>query len=133
MSAATHSPAVQMQMAPGNGHGDRDRDPLPPGWEVRVDPQTGWPFFVDHNSRTTTWNDPRAAPDAPKVSAPGDPQPRRPDGTEPPGIASNRALPGLPSRRARVRRECARPQAPIGAWAVSEEAGPARARPGCPG
>ncbi|XP_054974894.1 BAG family molecular chaperone regulator 3 [Sorex araneus] len=60
MSAATHSPVVPM--ASGNG----DRDPLPPGWEIKIDPQTGWPFFVDHNSRTTTWNDPRVAPDGPK-------------------------------------------------------------------
>uniref|UniRef100_A0A3B4A263 WW domain-containing protein n=1 Tax=Periophthalmus magnuspinnatus TaxID=409849 RepID=A0A3B4A263_9GOBI len=36
-----------------------DNDPLPLGWEVKIDPQTGWPFFVDHNNRTTTWNDPR--------------------------------------------------------------------------
>ncbi|TSK22689.1 BAG family molecular chaperone regulator 3 [Bagarius yarrelli] len=34
-------------------------DPLPPGWEIKIDPQTGWPFFVDHNNRVTTWNDPR--------------------------------------------------------------------------
>lgn len=60
MSAATHSPMVQM--ASGNG----DRDPLPPGWEVKIDPQTGWPFFVDHNSRTTTWNDPRVPLEGPK-------------------------------------------------------------------
>ncbi|XP_004625681.1 BAG family molecular chaperone regulator 3 isoform X1 [Octodon degus] len=62
MSAATHSPVVQM--ASGNGAGDRD--PLPPGWEIKIDPQTGWPFFVDHNSRTTTWNDPRVSPEGPK-------------------------------------------------------------------
>nr|XP_057919843.1 BAG family molecular chaperone regulator 3 [Doryrhamphus excisus] len=36
-----------------------DNDPLPLGWEVKIDPQTGWPFFVNHNNRTTTWNDPR--------------------------------------------------------------------------
>ncbi|KAG9492900.1 hypothetical protein GDO78_001059 [Eleutherodactylus coqui] len=35
-------------------------DPLPPGWEMKLDPHTGWPFFVDHNNRTTTWSDPRA-------------------------------------------------------------------------
>ncbi|XP_073420368.1 BAG family molecular chaperone regulator 3 [Dendrobates tinctorius] len=34
-------------------------EPLPPGWEVKLDPHTGWPFFVDHNNRTTTWCDPR--------------------------------------------------------------------------
>lgn len=55
-----------VQMASGNGAGDRD--PLPPGWEIKIDPQTGWPFFVDHNSRTTTWNDPRVPPEGPKVS-----------------------------------------------------------------
>ncbi|XP_034886132.1 BAG family molecular chaperone regulator 3 isoform X1 [Mirounga leonina] len=60
MSAATHSPVVQM--ASGNGAGD----PLPLGWEIKIDPQTGWPFFVDHNSRTTTWNDPRVPPEGPK-------------------------------------------------------------------
>ncbi|XP_059803803.1 BAG family molecular chaperone regulator 3 [Hypanus sabinus] len=36
-----------------------DADALPPGWEVKIDPQTGWSFFVDHNTRTTTWSDPR--------------------------------------------------------------------------
>lgn len=36
-----------------------NNDPLPLGWEVKIDPHTGWPFFVDHNNRTTTWNDPR--------------------------------------------------------------------------
>ncbi|XP_016774980.1 BAG family molecular chaperone regulator 3 isoform X2 [Pan troglodytes] len=60
MSAATHSP--MMQVASGNGN----RDPLPPGWEIKIDPQTGWPFFVDHNSRTTTWNDPRVPSEGPK-------------------------------------------------------------------
>lgn len=31
---------------------------LPPGWEQRVTPE-GRPYFVDHNTRTTTWVDPR--------------------------------------------------------------------------
>lgn len=64
MSAATQSPVMQM----ASGNGASDRDPLPPGWEIKIDPQTGWPFFVDHNSRTTTWNDPRVPPEGPKVS-----------------------------------------------------------------
>ncbi|XP_034040056.1 BAG family molecular chaperone regulator 3 [Thalassophryne amazonica] len=38
---------------------NNDNEPLPLGWEVKIDPHTGWPFFVDHNNRTTTWNDPR--------------------------------------------------------------------------
>ncbi|XP_074856635.1 BAG family molecular chaperone regulator 3 [Carettochelys insculpta] len=52
MSAAATTPLVQME-------GSVERGPLPPGWEVKLDPQTGWPFFVDHNNRTTTWSDPR--------------------------------------------------------------------------
>nr|XP_003218663.1 PREDICTED: BAG family molecular chaperone regulator 3 isoform X2 [Anolis carolinensis] len=55
MSAAAQSPALRPTEAGGAG----EREPLPPGWEVKIDPQTGWPFFVDHNSRTTTWSDPR--------------------------------------------------------------------------
>lgn len=62
MSAAAHSPVVQM----ASGNAAADRDPLPPGWEIKVDPQTGWPFFVDHNNRTTTWNDPRVPAEGPK-------------------------------------------------------------------
>ncbi|XP_072310888.1 E3 ubiquitin-protein ligase NEDD4-like isoform X2 [Eucyclogobius newberryi] len=31
---------------------------LPPGWEMRIAPN-GRPFFIDHNSRVTTWDDPR--------------------------------------------------------------------------
>ncbi|CAN9507050.1 unnamed protein product [Ophioblennius macclurei] len=31
---------------------------LPAGWEVRSAPN-GRPFFIDHNTKTTTWNDPR--------------------------------------------------------------------------
>jgi len=34
-------------------------EPLPPGWEMLVDATTGWPFFVDHNTQSTTWQDPR--------------------------------------------------------------------------
>ncbi|KAI0170873.1 HECT-domain-containing protein [Pestalotiopsis sp. NC0098] len=36
---------------PGSGE-------LPPGWEQRWTPE-GRPYFVDHNTRTTTWVDPR--------------------------------------------------------------------------
>ncbi|KAG2009924.1 ubiquitin-protein ligase, variant 2 [Coprinopsis cinerea AmutBmut pab1-1] len=32
--------------------------PLPLGWEERRTPE-GRPYFVDHHTRTTTWNDPR--------------------------------------------------------------------------
>uniref|UniRef100_UPI00358E18E3 BAG family molecular chaperone regulator 3-like n=1 Tax=Myxine glutinosa TaxID=7769 RepID=UPI00358E18E3 len=36
--------------------------PLPPGWEMSRDPTTGWAFFIDHNTRTTSWEDPRFVP-----------------------------------------------------------------------
>lgn len=32
--------------------------PLPPGWELRRTSE-GKNYFIDHNKRTTTWEDPR--------------------------------------------------------------------------
>lgn len=32
--------------------------PLPEGWEMRYTEQ-GVPFFIDHNTKTTTYEDPR--------------------------------------------------------------------------
>lgn len=43
-----------------------DTVPLPQGWEERQTPD-GRPYFVDHNSRTTTWLDPRLANAPPAV------------------------------------------------------------------
>jgi len=40
-----------------------EESPLPPGWEKRLT-EDGVPYFVDHNTRTTTFQDPR--PGAPK-------------------------------------------------------------------
>ncbi|KAL3635791.1 putative phosphoinositide phosphatase sac9 [Castilleja foliolosa] len=37
--------------------------PLPPGWEKKSDAVTGKTYFIDHNTRTTTWNHP--CPDKP--------------------------------------------------------------------
>ena len=46
-------------------------DPLPPGWEMRFDSATGWPFYIDHSTKLTTWNDPRlSGPQAPPPSYP---------------------------------------------------------------
>lgn len=52
--------------------------PLPPGWEMRTDPQ-GRPFFIDHNSKTTTYEDPRG-----NVASPQPPhqQPAPDNGTQ---------------------------------------------------
>jgi hypothetical protein len=33
-------------------------DPLPPGWEMRFD-QYGRKYYVDHNTRSTTWERPQ--------------------------------------------------------------------------
>ncbi|EPS69230.1 hypothetical protein M569_05534, partial [Genlisea aurea] len=37
--------------------------PLPPGWEKRSDAVTGKSYYIDHNTRTTTWSHP--CPDKP--------------------------------------------------------------------
>ncbi|XP_019874372.1 uncharacterized protein LOC109602451 isoform X4 [Aethina tumida] len=34
-------------------------DNLPPGWECKVDAKSGKPYFVNHYTKTTTWDDPR--------------------------------------------------------------------------
>ncbi|ELT92881.1 hypothetical protein CAPTEDRAFT_225074 [Capitella teleta] len=36
-------------------------EPLPPGWEMRIDSH-GRPYYVDHNTRTTTWEKPTPLP-----------------------------------------------------------------------
>ncbi|KAF4617712.1 hypothetical protein D9613_006103 [Agrocybe pediades] len=38
---------------------DEAGNPLPPGWERRID-QQGRPYYVDHNTRSTTWHRPQA-------------------------------------------------------------------------
>lgn len=53
-SAGGNAAATMMHTgatSPGTGE-------LPPGWEQRWTPE-GRPYFVDHNTRTTTWVDPR--------------------------------------------------------------------------
>ncbi|KAF6768571.1 hypothetical protein AHF37_11888 [Paragonimus kellicotti] len=39
-------------------HSMKDLGPLPPGWEERVH-TNGRIFYIDHNARTTQWEDPR--------------------------------------------------------------------------
>uniref|UniRef100_A0A8C7QVR4 HECT-type E3 ubiquitin transferase n=1 Tax=Oncorhynchus mykiss TaxID=8022 RepID=A0A8C7QVR4_ONCMY len=43
------------QHSPGS---QRERGFMPAGWEVRNAPN-GKPFFIDHNTKTTSWEDPR--------------------------------------------------------------------------
>lgn len=46
--------------------GEMDDVPLPPGWEIRFTDENV-PYFVDHNTKTTTFQDPRpGAPKGPK-------------------------------------------------------------------
>ncbi|XP_036438622.1 NEDD4-like E3 ubiquitin-protein ligase WWP1 [Colossoma macropomum] len=49
--------AKPRQQAPSSGISD----PLPPGWEQRKDPH-GRTYYVDHNTRTTTWERPQPLP-----------------------------------------------------------------------
>jgi len=52
-SAAQSTPVGAASSATSSGSG-----PLPSGWEQRTTAE-GRPYFVDHNTRTTTWVDPR--------------------------------------------------------------------------
>jgi hypothetical protein len=38
-----------------------DDIPLPPGWERKIDPTSGRPFYIDHITRTTQWIHPIVA------------------------------------------------------------------------
>ena len=33
--------------------------PLPPGWDTKFDPRTGRYYFINHYTKTTSWEDPR--------------------------------------------------------------------------
>jgi hypothetical protein len=41
-----------------NGHEIVQLGPLPPNWEIRLT-SNARPYFVDHNTKITTWDDPR--------------------------------------------------------------------------
>lgn len=56
-NAATAN-ANNSQMRNFNPHVDQHGE-LPPGWERRIDP-LGRTYYVDHNTRSTTWNRPSA-------------------------------------------------------------------------
>ncbi len=58
-SAGTPPPAAGGVALPGQAVATQaGAGPLPTGWEQRFTPE-GRPYFVDHNTRTTTWVDPR--------------------------------------------------------------------------
>ncbi|XP_071271210.1 NEDD4-like E3 ubiquitin-protein ligase WWP1 isoform X2 [Salvelinus alpinus] len=56
-SGAEADEAKPRQQAPNAG----TSDPLPPGWEQRKDPH-GRTYYVDHNTKTTTWERPQPLP-----------------------------------------------------------------------
>ncbi|XP_037135809.1 NEDD4-like E3 ubiquitin-protein ligase WWP1 isoform X2 [Syngnathus acus] len=56
-ATVTTDGAKPRQQAPAAG----TPDPLPPGWEQRKDPH-GRTYYVDHNTRTTTWERPQPLP-----------------------------------------------------------------------
>ncbi|XP_058485475.1 E3 ubiquitin-protein ligase NEDD4-like isoform X1 [Solea solea] len=56
-SPMTAPPEVSPQQTP-SPEAPQESGSLPAGWEVRSAPN-GRPFFIDHNTKTTTWEDPR--------------------------------------------------------------------------
>ncbi|KAK1223466.1 hypothetical protein PQX77_013655 [Marasmius sp. AFHP31] len=58
---STNPPPSSVQSQPARLLDDVDGSPLPQGWERRIDP-SGRTYYVDHNSRSTTWHRPGARP-----------------------------------------------------------------------
>lgn len=57
-ATAAVAPSSSSVTVPNNNMTSAGSGPLPPGWEMRTSAE-GRPYFVDHNTRTTTWVDPR--------------------------------------------------------------------------
>jgi E3 ubiquitin-protein ligase NEDD4 len=57
-AAAAPGAAAANASLPASSSTTAGTGPLPSGWEQRNTPE-GRPYFVDHNTRTTTWVDPR--------------------------------------------------------------------------
>ncbi|KAI8866511.1 HECT-domain-containing protein [Ramicandelaber brevisporus] len=53
--------------APGGTPPPASAAPLPRGWEIRYTNE-GRPYYVDHNTHTTAWTDPRIPPSTPAAS-----------------------------------------------------------------
>ena len=62
-SSNANGPLAAGQAASGAGAGavSQNEEPLPPGWEMRCD-QYGRRYYVDHNTRSTTWERPQPLP-----------------------------------------------------------------------
>lgn len=59
-SAAAAAAAANLpQRGPSAGSAtEKAQKPLPPGWEIKH-AEDNTPYYVDHNTKTTTWLDPR--------------------------------------------------------------------------
>lgn len=57
-SAGAATNTAQAALAASTNTTTAGAGPLPAGWEERYTPE-GRPYYVDHNTRTTTWVDPR--------------------------------------------------------------------------
>ncbi|ESO85296.1 hypothetical protein LOTGIDRAFT_77951, partial [Lottia gigantea] len=67
---------------------------LPPGWEMYIDNASSCPYFVDHNSKTTTWDDPRMSmvkPTKTQEQVPMETEPELPKQPPKPKSAEERA------------------------------------------
>eukprot|EP01001_Neometanema_parovale_P004677 NODE_1677_length_1642_cov_85.609612_g1597_i0.p1 GENE.NODE_1677_length_1642_cov_85.609612_g1597_i0~~NODE_1677_length_1642_cov_85.609612_g1597_i0.p1 ORF type:complete len:512 (-),score=67.07 NODE_1677_length_1642_cov_85.609612_g1597_i0:5-1540(-) len=75
----------QQQQQVGSGQrGITPTGPLPEGWEARVDDRNGVTYYINHLTKTTTWDDPRKAAGA---QAPARTTP--PPGITPLGLPAN--------------------------------------------
>ncbi|XP_054281967.1 E3 ubiquitin-protein ligase Su(dx)-like [Macrosteles quadrilineatus] len=54
-------PSSTTEAAPANGETNAQEEPLPAGWEMRYDVY-GRRYYVDHNSRSTSWERPQPLP-----------------------------------------------------------------------
>lgn len=57
----TAPPPGPAPAGPPNGPSNAPLTPIPQGWEERKD-GNGRPYYVDHTTRTTTWERPQALP-----------------------------------------------------------------------
>ncbi|XP_056622354.1 E3 ubiquitin-protein ligase NEDD4 isoform X1 [Triplophysa dalaica] len=58
-SASVYAPPlISPEASPQHAHTPEHTGLIPQGWEIRSAPN-GRPFFIDHNTKTTTWDDPR--------------------------------------------------------------------------
>lgn len=58
--------------AAGASQQQQQEPPLPPGWEAKYDAVNKRVFYVDHNTKTTTWTRPQWTPPAAAAASNGE-------------------------------------------------------------